>query len=477
MGKDFKNINISSDLLRSVENQGFTEMTAIQEKVIIPAMEGRNILGSSSTGSGKTLAFLMPILERTSWEDMKASFMVLAPSRELALQIRDDYDTLGRYKKLKAVALYGKHPFKEEEASLKNRHHAICGTPGRVLDHIKRGTLDTSAIRFLVIDEVDELISRGFRDDVLAIAKSLKSVQQTMMFSATIGSEVQGIASELLDDYIVIESEDEGKLNIEVEHFKVDNKDKFKALLSLIYGRKPRSMIIFVNTKDECGRLKDDLEKKNIDCLKIHGGMLQEDRLKAMEAFKERQVPYLVATDVAARGIDVRDLDISLSYDFPVEKESYVHRMGRTGRNYREGSAIYFIAEHDGKNVRDVENFIGRSLGEIGEMNYGPLRTGKDGFREFQKELRKNRPQKTSVHKDITKIYINGGKKKKIRPLDIAGTLHSIPGIEPEDIGIIDVQENGSYIDILNGKGDIAIQGLSERTIKGKELRVEKARK
>ncbi|MBW8381229.1 MAG: DEAD/DEAH box helicase, partial [Youngiibacter sp.] len=144
MGKDFKNINISSDLLRSVENLGFTELTAIQEKVIIPAMEGRNILGSSSTGSGKTLAFLMPILERTSWEDMKASFMVLAPSRELALQIRDDYDTLGRYKKLKAVALYGKHPFKEEESSLKNRHHAICGTPGRVLDNIKRGTLDTS---------------------------------------------------------------------------------------------------------------------------------------------------------------------------------------------------------------------------------------------------------------------------------------------------------------------------------------------
>ncbi len=477
MSKEFKNINLDSEILKAVESLGFKELTEIQEKVGPLALAGENILGSSSTGSGKTLAFLMPILERTKWEEAKASTLILAPSRELALQIKNEYDILGRYKKLSCVAVFGKQPFQEQVKEMKNRHQAISGTPGRVLDHIKRGTIDTNAIQYLIIDEVDELLDRGFTDEVMDIVRHLKHVKQTMMFSATITENVRDLALKITPDFKIVEAAKDEELNIEEIHYQLDVKDKWKALLSVIYGRKPKSMIIFVNTKDECDRIEQKLGDANIDALKIHGGMMQEDRLKAMERFKNKEVPYLVATDVASRGIDISDLDISLSYDFPVEKESYVHRKGRTGRNFKEGLAIYFITEYDSRKVTEVEGYIGHSLGAMKTVDYGPFKNEKDAFREFQKNLRRNKPSKVITHSDIMKLYINAGKKKKIRPIDIVGTLNSIEGIQPEDIGIIKVMDMVSYIDIMNGKGELALKGLSDRKIKGKSVRVEKAKK
>jgi superfamily II DNA/RNA helicase len=477
MNKDFKNINISDDLLKAITSLEYDSLTEIQSKVIPLGLEGHNILGSSSTGSGKTAAFLLPVLERTDWEENDANVLILAPSRELAVQIKREYDILGRYKKLTCVAVFGKQPFKEQEQRLKAKHQAIAGTPGRVLDHIKRGTIDTSTIRYLIIDEADELLNRGFRDEVLAIVKKLRNVKQSMLFSATLNPQVKKLATEILGDYRLVEAEDKEELNIEEILYTVKQQDKFKALLSVIFERKPKSMIIFVNSRDECDIVKERLEEQNVYALKIHGGMLQEDRLKAMDRFKNKEIAYLVATDVAARGIDVTDVDISLSYDFPVEKESFVHRKGRTGRNYKEGLAIYFISEYDEKYVREAANFIGTDLDDRRNIDLSFGKTEKDAFLAFQKELRQNRPEKKVIHKDIVKLYINGGRKKKIRPLDIAGTLNSIPGIEAEDIGIIDVQDNVTYVDILNGKGDIALQGLNERKIKGKELKVEKAKK
>lgn len=477
MNTNFKQMNISKEILKAVESLGFTTMTQIQEKVAPLALEGRNILGASSTGSGKTLAYLMPILERTSWEEQNASALILAPSRELALQIKKEYDTLGRYKKLSAVAVFGKQPFSDQVKAMKNRHQAICGTPGRVLDHLRRGTLDPAAIRVLVIDEVDELLDRGFQDEVLAIVKELKAVKQTLMFSATISDRVKSVASAMALSYDIVEAETAQELNIAELLYPVEDRDKFKTLLSLIYRRKPASMILFVNTKDECDTLAQKLADQNIDTLKIHGGMLQDERLKAMERFKNKEVPYLVATDVAARGIDISDLEISLSYDFPVEKESFVHRKGRTGRNFKEGLAIYFVTDRDHRKMAEVESYVGYTFTLQEPL---PMRTTaeeKDSYREFQKTLRQHRPQKKVIHQDITKLYLNGGKQKKIRPGDIAGTLHAIEGIEPEDIGIIQVLDAGTYVDILHGKGEIALKGLSERKIKGKTLRVEKAKK
>jgi superfamily II DNA/RNA helicase len=477
MRKEFKNIQMDEEIFKAVENLGYKELTEIQEKVIPVALAGKNILGASSTGSGKTLAFLMPMLEKTSWQEQKASTLILAPSRELAIQIKNEYDALGRYKKLSCVAVYGKQPMKEQLLAMKNRHQAISGTPGRVLDHLKRGTIKGEDITTLIIDEVDELLDRGFYEEMMDILSHLKGISQTMMFSATIREEVQALAEKIAPAYTLIRASKEEELNIKETHYKMEEKDKFKALLSIIYGQKPQGMIIFVNTKEACGRLQHELEKANVDALKIHGGMLQKDREIAMNRFKKKEVPYLVATDVAARGIDVSFLTVSLSYDFPVEKESYVHRKGRTGRHFREGEAIYFITERDERKVSEVEAYVGYGFGEPLEMDYRPFREEKDAFREFQKGLRKNRPKKKETHEDIMRLYVNGGKKKKIRAIDIVGTLHSIPGIETEDIGIITVAEMGSYIDILNGKGHKVLKELKERKIKGKTLKVERSRK
>lgn len=473
----FKDIEMDEEIFRAVKTLGFQELTEIQEKVAPLALAGENVLGASSTGSGKTIAFLMPILEKTDWEEQKANTLILAPSRELAIQIKNEYDALGRYKKLRCVSLYGKQPMKEQLLDMKSRYQAISGTPGRVLDHLKRGTIDRDRIETLVIDEVDELLDKGFLEEMMEIIGHLPGVKQTMMFSATITDEVKSLAETIAPKYQTVVATTDEELKIKETHYRVEEKDKFKALMSILYGRKPQGMIIFVNTKEQCGKLHHKLEEANVDALKIHGGMLQKDRELAMKRFKQKEIPYLVATDVAARGIDVSFLEISLSYDFPVEKESYVHRKGRVGRHFQEGEAIYFIAEHDERKVREVEGFVGYDFQEPLEMDYKPFREGKDEFREFQKTLRKSRPKKKSTHADITKIYINGGKKKKIRAVDIVGTLCSIEGITKEDIGIITVEDQGSYIDILNAKGSTAMKGLSERTIKGKSLKVELAKK
>ncbi len=477
MKNKFSQLNVDQEILKAIENLGFKELTEIQEKAIPAAMRGENILGISSTGSGKTLAFLIPILEKTSWEESDANTLILAPSRELAVQIQNEYNVLGRYKRLSCVAVFGKQPFKEQAQELKNKHQAISGTPGRVLDHLERGTIDSRKITHLIIDEVDELLDRGFSDEVMAIVRKLPSVKQTMMFSATITEEVNHLAKAITNDFTVIEASKAEDLNISELHYRVDSKDKWKALLSIIYKKKPKAMIVFVNTKDECDRVHRRLEENNIDALKIHGRMMQDDRLKAMERFKNKEVPYLVATDVASRGIDISDLDISLSYDFPVEKESYVHRKGRTGRNFEEGLAIYFVSEYDDRKFLEVENYVGHKLGDLISLDYSPAKNDKDSFREFQKGLRQNRKKKVSVHTDIMKIYLNGGKKKKIRALDFVGTINAIEGINPEDIGIIKIEDQGTYIDILNGKGELVIKELKTRKIKGKTLRVEKAHK
>lgn len=477
MKNKFSQLNVDQEILKAIENLGFKELTEIQEKAIPAAMRGENILGISSTGSGKTLAFLIPILEKTSWEESDANTLILAPSRELAVQIQNEYNVLGRYKRLSCVAVFGKQPFKEQAQGLKNKHQAISGTPGRVLDHLERGTIDSRKITHLIIDEVDELLDRGFSDEVMAIVRRLPSVKQTMMFSATITEEVNHLAKAITKDFTVIEASKAEDLNISELHYRVDSKDKWKALLSIIYKKKPKAMIVFVNTKDECDRVHRRLEENNIDALKIHGGMMQDDRLKAMERFKNKEVPYLVATDVASRGIDISDLDISLSYDFPVEKESYVHRKGRTGRNFEEGLAIYFVSEYDDRKFLEVENYVGHKLGDLISLDYSPAKNDKDSFIEFQKGLRQNRKKKVSVHTDIMKIYLNGGKKKKIRAMDFVGTINSIEGINPEDIGIIKIEDQGTYIDILNGKGELVIKELKTRKIKGKTLRVEKAHK
>ena len=477
MKNKFSQLNVDQEILKAIENLGFKELTEIQEKAIPAAMRGENILGISSTGSGKTLAFLIPILEKTSWEESDANTLILAPSRELAVQIQNEYNVLGRYKRLSCVAVFGKQPFKEQAQELKNKHQAISGTPGRVLDHLERGTIDSRKITHLIIDEVDELLDRGFSDEVMAIVRRLPSVKQTMMFSATITEEVNHLAKAITKDFTVIEASKAEDLNISELHYRVDSKDKWKALLSIIYKKKPKAMIVFVNTKDECDRVHRRLEENNIDALKIHGGMMQDDRLKAMERFKNKEVPYLVATDVASRGIDISDLDISLSYDFPVEKESYVHRKGRTGRNFEEGLAIYFVSEYDDRKFLEVENYVGHKLGDLISLDYSPAKNDKDSFIEFQKGLRQNRKKKVSVHTDIMKIYLNGGKKKKIRAMDFVGTINSIEGINPEDIGIIKIEDQGTYIDILNGKGELVIKELKTRKIKGKTLRVEKAHK
>lgn len=480
MKNKFENYDLSSEILKAVSDLGYKNLTEVQEKVIEPALEGKDMIVKSQTGSGKTAAFAIPLCEKIVWEDNEPQVLVLAPTRELALQISEDFKNIGRYKRLKSQAVFGKSPFKDQARDLKQKTHIVCGTPGRVMDHIERGTLNISNIKYLVIDEADEMLNMGFIEQVEKIIKKMPTKRQTMLFSATIPEEIKFLCKKYMKNEENIEIERKSIVNSNIEQMKivVDEMGKYELLNNILLKEKPKACMIFCRTKENVDKVFAYLKKKSYSVEKLHGGMMQKDRTKIMEDFKLKAFRILIATDVAARGIDVDNITHVINIDIPMEKEAYVHRIGRCGRASNKGKAITFVTSYEGKFLKEIEEYIETEIPEESKKIFNLTSEEKEKGTEFLKQTMKKTAKKSkNVGKDITKLYFNGGKKKKIRVIDLVGTISSIEGINSDDIGIIDVQDNCSYVDILNGKGNKVLNAMKEKTVKGKKLRVEKAKK
>lgn len=474
----FEDFALDNEILRALEELGYTAPTEVQDRTIRKVLEGKDVIVSSRTGSGKTAAYAIPICQAIRWDIGVPQALVLVPTRELAVQVSEDINSIGRFKRIRSVALFGKEPFSIQENKLKNRTHVIVGTPGRLLDHIHRGLM-LDEIRYLVIDEGDELLNMGFEEQVRSIITRLPENRTTLLFSATLPENIESLARFCTrnPERINIKSSIEQKASIRHLLYTSGKEEKMELLMNLLITKNPASCIIFANTRETVEDIFKALEKKGISVKRLHGGMLQQDRLHTMYDFKRRRFRYLVATDVASRGIDVEDVPLIINYEVPEENETYVHRTGRTARAGAYGEAITIMAPWERKYVDAIEDYTGLEFIECELPDKEHVRKEKKRFMETNRTLPEEKQDRASrVGKDITKIYINGGRKKKIRQGDLVGAITSIEGVDAGDIGIIEVQDKVSYVDILNNKGSLVIRELSEGTIKGKKLKVEEAK-
>lgn len=478
--KKFNDYRISDEILKALDALGYKEPSDVQQRVIPELLQGKDVIVKSQTGSGKTAAFGIPLCENINWDEQKPQALVLTPTRELAIQVKEEIMSIGRFKRVRPVAVFGKQPFSDQARELKQRTHIVVGTPGRVMDHIDRESLDTSNIKYLIIDEADEMLNMGFIDQVRDILRGLNKNRQSILLSATISEEILNLCNEYMNNPISIEIKAQKLItdNISHELYKVNEQYKMEELNKLLITESPKTAVVFCKTKENVDKVFEALVRKKYSIGKIHGGMLQKERMDQMERFKKGNFRILIATDVAARGIDVEGITHVINYDLPVEKEAYVHRIGRTGRAGAKGKALSLVNQYEDRLLNTIQEYIGF---EVPLKDLPSLEQVKAKEVEAIKILKSNptvKKQKTkAVSKDITKIYLNGGKKKKIRPGDIVGAISRIEGITAEDIGIIDVQDTVSYVDILNGKGNKVLEGLKNSTIKGKKLKVERARK
>jgi len=475
---NFNDYKLSSEIKKAVSMLKFKSPTAVQEKVIPAVLDKKDIIVKSQTGSGKTAAFAIPICELVDWEENKPQALVLTPTRELAIQVKEDIFNIGRFKRLKVPAIYGKSPIRSQEKELKQKTHMVVGTPGRIIDHIKRGTLDLSEIKYFVIDEADEMLNMGFIEQLELIIKRLPKDRVTTLLSATMPSDIEFLCDQYMKDPIFVEIEDKNLASDKIvqERYNVSSRDKLGLLEDMTVVENPDSCIIFCNTRLAVDEVHDELRSQQYSCKKIHGGMEQDDRTKVMNDFRQGYNRYLIATDVAARGIDVDNISLVINYDVPQDTENYVHRIGRTGRKSNEGRALTFVSPNDKRYLNDVHRSIGKEI----PLKERPDKDTVERCRaDFVKKLNEapeiKETKGAELSKEIMKLHINAGKKTKMRPVDIVGTLCNLEGMTAADIGIISIIDVSTFVEILNNKGELVFKALQDTPIKGRLRKVSKA--
>lgn len=480
MNNEFTKFKISDEILKSIEGLGYKNPSKVQEKVIPEILLNKDIIVKSQTGSGKTAAFGIPLCEKVDWNENIPQILVLTPTRELAVQVSEDITNIGRFKRIKSVSIFGKEPISEQERKLKQKTHVVVGTPGRILDHIDRGNLNLAQIKYFVIDEADEMLNMGFIGQVEGIIRRLPKKKVTMLFSATIPEEIKVLCDKYMNKPVDISINNQKLINENIDHnlYYTNYEEKIEKLNDILIIEKPETVVIFAKTKENVDTVFQWLKSKGYSVNRIHGGMLQKERLSIMDGFRLGDFRILVSTDLASRGIDVKGITHVINYDLPVEKEAYVHRIGRTGRAGEKGKAISFCVNEKDKLLSEIEEFIGFKIPVYNLPEKIMVEKEKnEGVKTLKSKPKRKEEKSKAINNNITKIYLNGGKKKKIRAGDIVGAICKVDGIRPEDIGIIDVQDSVSYVDILNGKGKRVIEELKNITIKGKIIKAEKAKK
>lgn len=473
--KHFTDYHLSEEIVRALSSLGYETPTEVQMKVIPVALENSDLVAKSQTGSGKTAAYGIPLCEQVEWNENKPQALILTPTRELALQVTEDITNIGRFKRIKATALYGKHPFHIQKAELKQRTHIVVGTPGRVLDHIERGTLSLDKMAYLVIDEADEMLNMGFIEQVQSIIQALPRERATMLFSATFPEDVERLSRKYMNNPVEIEIKASGLTTATIEHsiIQVMERDKLSLLQNLLIVENPESCIIFCRTQEHVDSLFRSLADLEYPCDRIHGGMEQDERFEVMNAFRRGQFRYLIATDVAARGIDITNITHVINYDIPLEKESYVHRTGRTGRAGKTGKAITFVTPKDNHRLVEIEAYIGFEIPVVKAPSEEAIDVRREDFEQkllVRTVLKKDKRE--LLNQQITKLNFNGGKKKKLRAVDFVGTIAKLDGVTADDIGIITILDNVTDVEILNGKGPLVLELMKDTTVKGKLLKV-----
>lgn len=339
---------------------GFTESTPIQTAAIPVVMSGRDVIGQAQTGTGKTAAFGIPAIEHVDADDRNTQVLILCPTRELALQVKEQITLLAKYKKgLLVSAIYGGESYERQFANLKRGTQIVVGTPGRIMDHIEKRTLKLDHISMVILDEADEMLNMGFREDIEQILSHAKEERQTVLFSATMSKEIMNITKKFQDnpEVVKVTKKEITNTNIEQSFYAVKKEAKFELMVRLIDVHDLQLMLVFCNTKSKVDEVVEELQANGYAAEGLHGDMRQAARNQVMNKFRNGNTKILVATDVAARGIDVSGVDAVINYDLPMDLEYYVHRIGRTGRAGKLGKAFLFITKRDKSRMRDLEHY------------------------------------------------------------------------------------------------------------------------
>jgi len=368
----FEPFGLSPEILRAVSEQGYTIPTPIQEQAMPLVLAGRDVMGRAQTGTGKTAAFALPMLERlrghanTSFSPARhpVRALILTPTRELAVQVYDSFRTYGKHVPLRYAVVYGGVHIEPQIKDLLAGVEVLVATPGRLLDHVGQRTVNLTQVEVLVLDEADRMLDMGFLPDIRRIVEMVTNRRQTLMFSATFSAEIRGLANSLLKDPVSVDIEPAVTSAESVDQlvYLVDSVRKTELLAGLVRGRSLRQVLVFTRTKLQAGRLASQLNRYGVDAVAIHGDRTQPERERALAGFKSGEVPVLVATDVAARGLDIDGLPIVINYELPHTAHDYVHRIGRTGRAGATGSAISLVAPDEEDYLRAVNRLLKHDL-------------------------------------------------------------------------------------------------------------------
>ena len=513
----FSELNLSFELNRAIEELGFTEATPVQEQCIPAVMDGRDVIGQSQTGTGKTAAFGLPLLEKLEvLEKRLPQVLIMTPTRELTLQVTAEMRKFAKYKEgVRVVSIYGGDPITTQIRDLKGGADIIVGTPGRIQDHINRRTLKFSSLKALVLDEADEMLKMGFKEEIEEIIKSLPTERQTLLFSATMPKPILDIVNNYQTNPVHIKTKQKEMTVNTVQQYvyEVNQGDKAKVLVQLMEYYRPESSMIFCNTKKMVDAL---IASKGYSTAAIHGDMKQEMRTMVMSKFKNKKIEHLVCTDVAARGIDVEGLDMVFNYDVPQETEYYVHRIGRTGRAGKSGISVtlttprqrYVISELERLTKASITRQEMPSLNEIQAVRFehmthdimktlkadipaeikalveklvdeglSPIQLseallykviGDDIFQEAQKPVEK---QRRATKVNTTHIELDVGSRQGIAAAHLVSAIAEASGISGKDIGKIRIQDRFSHVEVPQEFVREIIEALNQGTIKGFKIK------
>ena len=460
MDNGFRTLAISPPLLSVVEELGFSTLTPIQAGAIPALLAGHDVVGQSQTGSGKTVAFALPILERLTTGPRELRALVLCPTRELSAQVAREFRKLGRsLPGLSILVLAGGEPVRGQKDALDRGVHVVVGTPGRVLDQLRRRHLKVHSVATVVLDEADRMLSMGFQEDIEKILKALPKPRQTAFFSATFPEPIDALSKKHQQSpfWVRIQEQLQPPEIRQLVH-EAEPDQKLEVLLGLLAQHPHESALVFANFKVTVAKLEQALSKANMSVAALHGDLEQFDRDRILAKFRNSSTRVLVATDVAARGLDIQDLDLVINFELPSQPEMYVHRIGRTGRAGKPGLAISLCASDERFKLEAIEQIAGVTLERVtrGSTNVG-------------KALPKQPLDRGAA---MVTLRISGGRKQKLRPGDILGALTGeASGLDSTQVGKIEIHEHFAYVAIASGVAEAAQRSLSEGHIKGKKFK------
>jgi ATP-dependent RNA helicase DeaD len=518
--KKFKDLGLSEQVLKAIDDMGFEEPSKIQGEVIPVLIEGNDVIGQAQTGTGKTLAFGAPILSKLSVSKGTVGCIILAPTRELAIQVNDELSRIAKYTKTKLVPVYGGQPIERQIAALKRGIDIVVGTPGRVLDLMRRKILNLGAVEFLVLDEADEMLNMGFIDDIEEIIKSCSTERQTMLFSATMPNEIKKLAKRYMKDdtkHISVLKNTMTVSSVEQYYYEIKHKDRFESLCRVLDVDEPEAAIIFCKTKRGVDELVEGMQTRGYSVDGMHGDMNQSQRMNTLKKFKEGSLEFLIATDVAARGIDVENVTHVINYDLPQDVESYVHRIGRTGRANKQGIAYTLVTSREYMTLKQIEkvtkskikrreiptvdeifvskykNMVSRVKETLEEEDYKrflSLVTELDEeynlvevaaalmhllySNEISYEYTQNAIGTTT---NFVRLFLTVGRIDGAKPKQILEFLNEYADVNKEDIGNIDILEKFSFIDATEVAAKDILKNCSGRRLFGRKLNIEISKK